>query len=165
MGWDALSALTLTREQLEQRRLAAAEDLLDGMSQPKVAEKYDVSETSVYRWATTLEEEGLEGLKSTNENGNQGPAPQLGPEEREQLVNLLTEGAQAHGWDTDLWTRKRVATLIQREFDVTYHPRHCSRILHEIGFRPVKPKREANEKDESEKQRWLAEEAEELKKT
>jgi transposase len=82
MGWDALSALTLTREQLEQRRLAAAEDLRNGMIQPEVAEKYDISETSVYRWATTLEEDGLEGLKSTNNNGNQGPPPKLGPEER-----------------------------------------------------------------------------------
>jgi transposase len=58
-----------------------------------------------------------------------------------------------------------VAQLIDRAFDVDYSPRHCSRILHEIGFRPVKPKRVANEKDEAEKQRWLAEEAEELKKT
>jgi transposase len=58
-----------------------------------------------------------------------------------------------------------VATLIQREFGVRYHPRHCSRLLHDLGLRPVKPKRVAKQKDEQEKQRWLAEEAEALKKT
>lgn len=163
MGWDALSAVTLTPEQKEQRRLAAAQDLLDGMSQPKVAKKHDVSEVSVYRWATTLEEEGLEGLKSTRHNV--GARPRLSTEDKTHLVDLLKQGAQAHGWETDLWTRKRVAKLIQREFGVEYTPRHCSRILHELGFRPVKAKRVAKEKDEAEKQRWLAEEGEELKKT
>lgn len=165
MGWDALSVGTLTREQMEQRRLAAAQDLLDGASQPKVAEKYNVSEVAVYKWATTLENEGLEGLKRTNNQGNQDPDPRLTEEEKEDLVPLLEQGAQAHGWETDLWTRKRVAQLIKREFGVSYHPRHCSTILHDLGFRPVKSKCVAKEKDEAEKQRWLRVEAEEVEKT
>lgn len=165
MGWDALSALTLTRDQLEQRRLAAAEDLQDGMNPTNVAEKYDVSKTAAYDWAATLEEDGLDGLKSTTDDGNQGPDPSLDADDKQRLAELLQQGAQAHGWETDLWTRQRVAEVIQREFGVDYSPRHCSRLLHEIGFRPVKPKREAHEKDQAEKQRWLAEEAEELKKT
>jgi transposase len=47
---------------------------------------------------------------------------------------------------------------------VDYTPRHGQRLLHELGFRPVKPKREAKENNEAEKQRWLAEEAEDLEK-
>ena len=165
MGWDPLSALTLTRDQLEQRRLAAADDLDHGMTQSDVAEKYGVTEAAVSTWATTLETEGREGLKSTNNDGNQGPDPKLSREDKQRLAELLKQGAQAHGWATDLWTRKRVAELIETKFGVDYHPRHCSTILHEIGFRPVQPKRVANEKDEAEKQRWLAKEAEALKKT
>jgi transposase len=160
MGWDALSALTLTPDQKEQRRLAAGQDLLDGKRQADIAEDYGAT---AHRWAHTVETEGLDGLKSTRTNA--GRPPKLDAENKQRLAELLQQGAQAHGWDTDLWTRKRVAQLIDRAFDVDYSPRHCSRILHEIGFRPVKPKRPANEKDEAEKQRWLAEEAEELKKT
>lgn len=163
MGWDALHALTLTPEQKEQRRLAAGQDLLDGMRQTDVAQKYDVAKSTAHRWAKTVEEEGLDGLRSTRSNAGRPPA--LDEADKQRLAELLEEGPKAHGWETDLWTRRRVAQLIDDEFDVEYSPRHCSRILHEIGYRPVKPKREAREKDQAEKQRWLAEEAEELKKT
>ncbi|MFB6222162.1 MAG: winged helix-turn-helix domain-containing protein [Haloarcula sp.] len=83
-------------------------------------------------------EEGIEGLKSTTDRGNQGPNSELDKQDRKQLIELLEEGAQAHGWETDLWTSKRVAALIERELDIDFTPRHCSRILHELGYRPVK---------------------------
>jgi len=70
---------------------------------------------------------------------------------------LLEEGAQAHGRETDIWTFKLLVTRIEREFDVEYTPRHCSQILREIGYQPVKPKQEASEKDPEEKRRWLNE--------
>jgi len=159
-------AVTLTREQKEQRRLAAAQELLEGeKSQAQIAEDHGVTPSAVSKWKSTLEEEGIEGLKSTSDDGNQGPDSQLDDQDREQLVELLEEGAQTHGWETDLWTSKRVATVIEREFDIDYTPRHCSRILRELGYRPVKPREGAAEKDPEEKERWLNEEAEQLKKT
>ena len=166
MGRNLSPAVTLTREQKEQRRLAAAQDLLEGeMSQVEIAEKHGVTPSAVSKWKSTLEEDGIEGLKSTNEDGNQGPDSALDEQDREQLVEVLEEGAQAHGWETDLWTSKRVAALIEREFGIEFTRRHCSRILRELGYRPVKPRAEAAEKDPEEKQRWLEEEAEQLKKS
>lgn len=166
MGRNLSPAVTLTREQKEQRRLAAAQDLLEGeMSQVEIAEKHGVTPSAVSKWKSTLEEDGIEGLKSTNEEGNQGPNSQLDEQDREQLVELLEEGAQAHGWETDLWTSKRVAALIEQEFEIDYTPRHCSRILRELGYRPVKPRATAAEKDPEEKHRWLNEEGEQLKKS
>jgi transposase len=166
MSRNLSPAVTLTREQKEQRRLAAAQDLLEGeMSQVEIAEKHGVTPSAVSKWKSTLEEDGIEGLKSTNEDGNQGPDSALDEQAREQLVELLEEGAQAHGWETDLWTSKRVAALIEQEFGIEFTRRHCSRILRELGYRPVKPRAEAAEKDPEEKQRWLEEEAEQLKKS
>jgi len=159
-------AVTLTREQKEQRRLAAAQELLEGeKSQAQIAEDHGVTPSAVSKWKTTLEEDGMEGLKSTTGEGNQGPDSQLDDQDREQLIELLEEGAQAHGWETDLWTSKRVAALIEREFDIDYTPRHCSRILRELGYRPVKPRAGAAEKNPGEKERWLNEEADQLKKS
>ena len=166
MSKNLSPTVTLTREQKEQRRFAAAEELLEGeKSQAQIAEDHGVSRAAVTQWKQTLEEDGIEGLESTTDEGNQGPDPQLDEQDREQLVELLEKGAQAHGWETDLWTSKRVATLIEREFDIEYTPRHCSRILRELGYRPVNPKQEAAEKDPEEKRRWLTEEGEELKKS
>ena len=132
MSENLSPAVTLTREQKEQRRLAAAQDLQEGeMSQVEIAEKHGVTPSAISKWKSTLEEEGIEGLKSTNEEGNQGPDSELDEQDREQLVELLEEGAQDHGWETDLWTSKRVAALIEDQFGIDYTPRHCSRILRE----------------------------------
>jgi transposase len=159
-------AVSLTREQKEQRRLAAAQELLEtDKTQTQIAEDHGVTPAAVSNWKSTLEEEGIEGLKSTNDEGNQGPDSELDDQDREQLVELLEEGAQAHGWETDLWTSKRVAALIEDEFDIDYTSRHCSRILRELGYRPVKPREGAAEKDPEEKKQWLNEEAEQLKKS
>jgi transposase len=166
MSENLSPAVTLTREQKEQRRLAAAQDLQEGeMSQVEIAEKHGVTPSAVSKWKSTLEKEGIEGLKSTNDEGNQGPDSELDDQDREQLVELLEKGAQAHGWETDLWTSKRVAALVEDKFGIDYTPRHCSRILRELGYRPVKPREGAAEKDPEEKERWLNEEADQLKKS
>lgn len=159
-------SVTLTREQQEQRRLAAAQDLQEGeMTQVEIAEKHGVTRSAVSKWNSTLEEDGIEALESTNEEGNQGPDSELDDRDREQLVELLEEGAQTHGWETDLWTAPRVAALVEQEFGIDFTRRHCSRILRELGYRPVKPREGAAEKDPEEKARWLNEEAEQLKKS
>jgi transposase len=81
-------AVTLTLEQKEQRRLAAARDLQEGeLTQAEIAEKHGVTPAAVSKWKSTLEEEGIEGLKSTNEEGNQGPDSQLDEQDREQFVD------------------------------------------------------------------------------
>ena len=48
---------------------------------------------------------------------------------KQQLEEMLAEGATAHGWPNNLWTAKRVAEVIQRHFHVKYHPGQVCRIL------------------------------------
>jgi transposase len=146
-------------EQKEQRRLAAAEEILEGeKTQSQIAEDYGVTQEAVSQWKATLEEEGIEGLKSTNNEGNQGPDSDLDEQDREQLVKLLEQGAQEHGWENNPWTSERVADLIEQVFGVEFTPRHCSRILHELGYRPVEPRATVAENDSKEARRWLNEE-------
>ena len=71
-------AVTLTREQKGQRRLAAAQELLESeKSRAQIAEDHGVTPSAVSKSKTTLEEEGIEGLKGTTDEGNQGPDSQL----------------------------------------------------------------------------------------
>lgn len=66
-------AVTLTREQKERRRLAADQDLLEGeMTQVEITEEHGVTPSAVSTWKCTLEEEDLEGPKTTNGQGNRG---------------------------------------------------------------------------------------------
>ncbi len=142
----------MTREQVERRRLAAARDLRAGMTQAAVARKYGVSETSASRWAKALRDGGLGALRARKA---QGPEPRLSERDRDWLRVLLIEGAASHGWSTDLWTTKRVATLIEREFGVAYHFNHVGRLLLQLGFTWRKPRRVAREKDVARKDEWL----------
>src|SRR5207237_10403783 len=81
-------------------------------------------------------------------------SPKLTARQRERLPRLLARGARAHGYATDLWTTKRVATVITREFGVHYHPAHVSRLLAACGWSCQKPERRALERDEAAIAHW-----------
>lgn len=78
--------------------------------------------SAISKWKSTLEKEGIEGLKSTNCEGSQGPDSELDDQDREQLVKLLEQEAQTHVLEADLLTSKCVAALIEEEFEVNYTP-------------------------------------------
>jgi transposase len=85
----------------------------------------------------------------------------LNPDQLAQLVDLLGQGAQAHGFLGDVWTRRRVAQLIQEQFAISYHPTHVGRLLRQIGWSPQKPIVRATQRDEAAiaawyNQRWPA---------
>lgn len=71
-----------------------------------------------------------------------------------RLEAILLEGASAQGDETDLWTLKRIAQVIQREFGVTYHAGHVWRILRQLGFSCQRPERKARERNEEAIRRW-----------
>jgi transposase len=75
------------------------------------------------------------------------------------VERALLRGAQAHGFDTDLWTLPRVAEVIWRLTGVSYHPGHVWWLLHRHHWSPQRPTtRRASERDDAEVARWRAEE-------
>src|SRR6267143_353347 len=87
------------------------------------------------------------------------PAPgrpqRLSAVNRRRLEKDLLRGAQAAGFETELWTCPRVAQWIARRFQVHYHPDHVCRLLHSLGWSPQKHKRRAIERDEKAVRRWM----------
>jgi len=70
MSKNLSPAVTLTPEQDEQRRLAAAEELLEReKSQAQIAGDHSVTRAAVPQWKQTRVEEGIERLKSTTDEG------------------------------------------------------------------------------------------------
>lgn len=151
----------LTREQMELRRLAAARDLAAGMREADVARKYGVSRASANRWNKSLRRKGPDGLRNLE---IPGPEERLSPRQKERLRALLVRGAAACGYDTDLWFCRRVAHLIRREFGVHYTPDGARRLLHRMGFSHHKPRRQARERDEEARRKWVRETLPEIKK-
>ena len=58
-----------------------------------------------------------------------------------------------------MWTAARVARLIEREFDIRYHPEHVREILkRRLGWTSQRPRRKARERDDKEVARWVRDE-------
>ncbi len=158
----ACAEIQYTRKQKEQRRLFAAEDFARGMKAADVARKYNVHRSSASRWKRDFEEEGKKGLASQKGSGR---PTKLSDQQKVTLADFLVEGAQKYGFETDLWTSKRVVKLIKKEFGINYHFNHIPKLLHALDFRPIKPAKQAAEKDENKKKEWLKTTWVKLKKT
>ena len=118
----------------EGRRLRAWELKQKGWKQRDIAEALGVSEGAVSQWMKRAREGGIEGLRRVPPPG---APPRLTEAQRASLLELLERGPQAFGFHGDAWTCGRVAILIQRQFGVSYHPAHVSRLLKVYDWIPL----------------------------
>lgn len=142
-----------SKEELEARRMNAVRMLQNGLNPPEVAEIVGVSRQSVYRWKNTYEEEGWDGL-SAKENPNRGRDPKLPDEKLPELERLLLEGAEAHGFEGQLWTLPRVVRLIEEQFEITVSIWSARRYLDKLDWSNQRPQRRAAERDPEEIEEW-----------
>jgi putative transposase len=133
---------TLTRDEMESRRLEAAAALKSGSSQAEVARRFGVSRTTASRWSKALSR-GVDALRKRRAPGR--PC-RLSRTQMEQVRELFAEGPRRFGYDTDRWTTLRLAGAIEVRFGVRYDPDHVGRIMHRLGLRsaasPVLDRRE-----------------------
>jgi len=133
----------LTRDEMESRRLLAAEDLQRGLSQSRVARKFGVSRTTASRWNRALSGRGLEALRKRRAPGRPN---RLNPEQLRGVAEIYRTGSRAAGFDADRWTTARFAEAIFARFGVRYDPDHVGRIMHRLGLRErARPRRQAPE--------------------
>jgi transposase len=139
------------RSWLEERRRQAWELKAKGWPQNKIAEALGVTEGTVSLWLKRGRRGGVEALRARKRGGSR---PALGPEQRSRLLELLERGAEAFGFEGEIWTLPRIAELIRREFGIHYHPAHVSKILRRCGWSPQKPTIRAVERDEAAITAW-----------
>src|SRR5215204_6273504 len=136
----------------EGRRLRAFELKRQGWSQQRIAEALGVSKGAVSQWMKRARHGG--GAEALKRRPAPGARPRLSEEQRMKLPELLERGAEAHGFRGDVWTCERVAMVIRREFGVSYHPAHVSRLLKALRQSLQKPQRRASQRDEEAIERW-----------
>ena len=117
---------------LEERRMRAIGLWQGGATQAAVARWVGVVPQTVARWVSQYRRQGETALKKA---GRAGRKPELDPQERERLRELLMARPQQLGYETQQWTCPLVAHLIEREFGVRYHPGHVWRLLTALGWR------------------------------
>jgi transposase len=136
--------------------------LEEGLMPVEVARRVGADRRSVRRWKAAYRKRGEAALKAKPASGR---PPKLNAREQKRLERRLLKGAQAAGFDSDLWTCPRVAELLSREFGTEYHVRHVPRVLRSLGFTPQKPARRAVERDEPAIARWIKQDWPRVKKT
>ena len=117
---------TLSRDEMEQRRMEAAEDLLDGLSHSHVVAKFGVSRTTASRWHRALTAKGLESLRKGKATGRPS---RLTSEQKAQIMNVFEQGASALGFADNRWTPTLLARIIEERFSVRYSLDHVTRLM------------------------------------
>jgi transposase len=147
---------------LERRRRRAVALLAQGLSLSEVARRVQASVGSVYQWRAAWRAGGEGALAPKPVPG----APcKLTAAQREQLVQLLLQGARANGFPNELWTLKRIAAVIQVHFGVRYHPTHVWKILRGLGWSCQVPERRAIQRDEQAIAHWTRDKWPAIKKS
>ena len=137
--------------ELEVRRRRAISLLEEGKTPTQVSETIGVARQTVQRWKAMVREGGKRALK---------PVPQfvktcrLTTDQQRELGKIITAGAMASGFDTDLWTTARITEVIWKKFKIHYNHDHVGRMLHTLGYSCQKPSKQAKEHDEQAERQW-----------
>jgi len=151
------------RDQLEARRLRAAELFAAGVRQAEVARQLGVSAQAVSVWHRCLKASGTDGLRS---RGPGGPAPRLSDQQLAEVEQVLLKVATANGFVGELWTLERIAVVIERLTGVRHHPAHVWALLrHRLGWTVQRPARRAAERDQDAIDRWVKQDWPRIKQT
>lgn len=132
-------------------RIRAYELSLDGWTETAIAGVLGLSQSGVSRMLKRAREQGVDSLCAPHAGGR---PPRMTPAQVEELRTLLTQGATAHGFVGDVWTGRRVATLLERHFGITLSTRQVLRILHQLQWSRQQPARQAVQRDEAAIIRW-----------
>jgi len=141
-----------TRSEFEHRRRLAVERVLQGYSQVEVAAFLGVDPRSVRRWVAAHRAGGDAALAA---KPHPGRPPKLTADQTAVVLAWFRRKPSAFGYDTDLWTARRVAEQIRRHFGVTFHPHHVSAWLLRHDITPQRPQRLARERDQPRIDAWI----------
>jgi transposase len=139
----------------EGRRLRAWELHEQGWRQSEIAAALGVTSGAVCQWMRRARDSG--GPEALRRRKAPGGRPRLSAEQQSRILAWLREGGEAHGFRGDLWTRKRVAALIERKLGIRYHPGHVSKLLQSWRWSAQKPDKRARQRDEAVIEAWVTE--------
>jgi transposase len=144
----------MTQDAREWRRLRAWELHLQGWTGKAIAAALGASEAAVSTWLKRARAGGVEALKR---HSPPGAVPKLTAAQRAQLPALLAKGAEWYDFLGNIWTTKRVAAVIKREFGVRYHPAPVSRLVRQVGWSLQQPVVRATQRDADAIRAWQTE--------
>jgi transposase len=146
-----------TAEELERRRLLAVKRVAEGKTEIEVARFLGVSYWSVKNWWGRYLRGGEAALRSKPHPPRRS---KLSDEQAAEVLSWFDKSPTEaeFGFDTELWTAARVASVIRDRFGVKYHPGSLLRWLRARGVTPQMVRRRPRGHNPEEMVRWANEE-------
>jgi transposase len=147
--------------ELEARRRLAVTRVNEGWKQKDVAAFLGVSLKAVGTWMAAYRTSGDDGLKG---KPHPGATPKLSKRQERSVLSWLARSPQGFGYETDLWTTRRLAEVIAKRYGVRFNSNYLAAWLTRRGYSPQKPETKAVERDNPAIARWLVEDWPRIKK-
>ena len=125
-----------------------------GQGMVDVAQAYQVDYSTLFRWRQRYRKMGLDGLHRREAPGS-GRPHLVSDEELQRLVDMVLRPASEFGYETDLWTCRRLMEVLAEHLNVRVSQPTMWRMLRDSGMSYQKPERQYMEADEQARQRWL----------
>ncbi|SBU96259.1 Winged helix-turn helix [Streptomyces sp. MnatMP-M77] len=106
--------------------MRAAELFDQEHSNADIARMLGAGDESVRRWKRVWEENGADALRRRPATGR---PPKLDDAQVERVRTAVEQGAQAHGFEADLWTLERVGLVVERVTGVVLSRASVGRLL------------------------------------
>jgi transposase len=145
----------LSHETSQTIRVMAVRRVREGERPSDVMRSYGLCRTTIYPWLRAARRRGEAALRSRRSTGR---PPSLTARQKQQVRRWICgKDPRQHGFDVGLWTRRIVASLIERKFGLSLGITAVGRLLAELGITPQKPLRRAYERDPVAIARWKVE--------
>ena len=148
---------TLDRQTQEAIRLMAVERVREGESAAAVIEAYGFNRTTIYKWIKAALQPGV-GIKALRSTKATGRPRSLTPTQERQVFRWINgRDPRQYGLDFGLWTRRVVADLIEKKFDISLGVTSVGELLARLGLTPQKPLQRAYQRDPEAIEMWQRE--------
>jgi transposase len=144
-------------------RVRATRAVKDGMTVVDAAKAYQVHPATLYRWLQRhRDQDGNQGL--IRKPGSGRPR-KMDEQFNQEFISIASKKASEFGFETDLWTCRRIQTVLNQEYHIQVSLCTVWRRLREVGLTYQKPERSYLEASETSRQIWMDEEWPRIRET
>jgi len=145
----------IPRDAMEYMRMQSIRLFKEGKRADEIADFFGVTIDAVYKWKRKHKEKGVEGLRSKKAKGKD---PTLIDSDKIDIISFLKKPATDFGFETQLWTCKRVQQVIKNKLGKSIAISNLWNALRKWKLSPQMPEKEYAEKDKKKVDQWLKEE-------
>lgn len=145
---------TYAHDFLERYRMRALELYKRGEKINDIAYFFGLHRCTISHWITGYNRGGKNALKSKKAKG---PGYKLSDKEIKETLAMLNDDATIYGFETPLWTCKKVQQMILKKTGKRMHTTSIMKLFRKLNLSPQKPERLAMQRDRVAIRKWKRE--------